>query len=445
MRAAATLFWQSFTGTRLSTVLSLTGLVLLVAGCISQLIVPTWTLGNGMNRQMSLVTQALMTTAPWLAVLTLFLATSAQPRVVRGLVFGPASASLPNVRRNVLFGVVSVAAVVSLAAATPAMLFFVDYPIEVDLAAVFTRSFVTAFVNFGLLYLAFLALAYLRGFWFFVGPVLILVAIAVPISVIGAPSEWLGWPLLAGTVGWLAYGSLILAGDRLVAVAARWRGAWGRTSAPVGIAATPAPAAAVTRVLGTDRPWMLALAQCLPIVLAFFFAPDRGPVLFGIALFSLVIFSALNGARSMFAAPRSRALWLRSDATLGQLFHQAETSCLHQAGIALVVAMLLLIGVGTVTQIPALLVVIGLALLALAMVSGLYLGLAMTRGLPPVDALLAAVTMSLVVIPTVLSIRGERLSLAVFLAGGLLTMTLGLRFLARARWSRLDWMRCRLP
>jgi len=446
MRSVAMLFWQSFTGTRLSRLLSGAGLVLLCVGCGTQLIVPSWTLGTGMNPGVAIWVQTLVLGAPWLALLALFLATSAQPRIIHGLVFGHAASTLPNVRRAALLGAIAVALAVALAAAVPAALFFIDYPVPIDLRAVFRRSFAIAFINFGLLYLAFWALACIRGIWFFVGPALILVAITVPAEFLNDRGPPLGWREVAGSTGWIAYAVLILAGDRIARRAARWRRGTGRRKARSAAPAASEPRAAVTLLLGADRPWIGAIAQAVPVAVALLLVPERGFALFGLVLFGLVVLCAVNSAQSVLAAPRSRALWLRTDASTAELFRRAERAFWAQSAWSLGTAVLILAGLVAANGYPAPLFLIGVALLALATAAGLYLGLSMTRGLPPIDASLAAAIMGLVVAATVIAVRHADFTPRLLACGAaLLAAIAGLRLLARARWTALDWMRCRPP
>jgi hypothetical protein len=334
---------------------------------------------------------------------------------------------------------VAVAAAVALAAAIPAALFFVGYPIEVDVAAVFRRAFAIAFINFGLLYLAFWAFAFIRGIWFFVGPVLLVIAFAILPAMLNPQIPLLNWRFGLGVAGWLSYAALIIGGHRLVYGLARLRPV---TRASIErwfpfAAVTPAPN--VSSLLGADRGWIAIAVQCVPIALALWLLPARL-----VLLFSLVLFSAINGARSTFAASRSRSLWLRTDWPIKRFFRQMEKAFWIPGIWSLATAVLRFVGTGVLVGFPTRLMGYAIGLMGLATAAGLYLGLMMTRGLRIPDAGIAAATMVLLLFTALIAAPADAsVPTVIALEVTLALLTAVLRAIAKSRWASIDWMLCR--
>jgi len=132
----------------------------------------------------------------------------------------------------------------------------------------------------------------------------------------------------------------------------------------------------VDLMIGTARPWRLALGQAFPIALATFFIS-----LENVWLFYFALCSALSGAMASVAAERSRCLWLRGPWSRAELFSRVEAGFLRQGACSVSVLLLLLAAIGIYREFPIQLLALGIPLLILGTVASTYLGLMMTRGI----------------------------------------------------------------
>ena len=206
-------------------------------------------------------------------------------------------------------------------------------------------------------------------------------------------------------------------------------------------------------MLGTSNPWLLIAALVLPLIIATHFVREFPAVW----LFFLTIFSVVTGALLGSGAERSRALWLRGDWSRAALFAAVERSIWRHnchvlgalmlftlgTGVCTFLATLLKTGVGC-THISATLLMTGVPLLVLGTLLSTYLGLMVTRGLRWLEIVSGAGVMLLLMVLAVL-IAGERVDLVTVLAVeiGLAVLAIVLRFVARRRWTQIDWMMCR--
>jgi hypothetical protein len=83
-------------------------------------------------------------------------------------------------------------------------------------------------------------------------------------------------------------------------------------------------------------------------------------------------------------------------------------------------------------------------LLILGTVLSTYLGLMLTRGLRLAESILAvAVMLALMAVAILAARNSDNLATVVGLEFLLALAAVVLRFVARARWARIDWMQCR--
>jgi len=201
-----------------------------------------------------------------------------------------------------------------------------------------------------------------------------------------------------------------------------------------------APGREFELMLGTARPWLLAIAMLFPIAiqtLIGFRLPETW-------LFYLTLFSIVAGGLAGRAAERSRAVWLRARWSREQLFTHVEAAFWKHNSLALAALLTLLVVVARVYDLPSRVIPLGLPLLVIAMVVSMYLGLMMTRGLRWVESSIAIIVMLATMGVAVMAAREVYDVATVAMLEALLAMlAIVLRFVARARWHRIDWMLCR--
>jgi len=240
---------------------------------------------------------------------------------------------------------------------------------------------------------------------------------------------------------WLIFGTGFLLWPRWKAYSANWR------MRPADGLATflrrQVSGREIDLLLGTANPWLLIVAQVVPIV----FTSTIGFYSAAIWLFYLTIFSTVAGGIAGQAAERSRALWLRGDWSRDRLFLQVERSFWRHNSYVLGVLILLMVAIGSYNALPVSLLAAGLPLLALGTILSTYLGLMVTRGLRAPEATLAIVVMLALMAVAVLAARSEGqpgdLVAVVVLEALLAVLAVVFRGVARKRWLAIDWMLCR--
>jgi hypothetical protein len=333
-----------------------------------------------------------------------------------------------------LLSVLATASLIALLTATAGTLTFFYYPTEYKPERIFSRTWLVTFSNVGLMYTALWIVGKARGIWLLLGSLLIALGIIVPLGAIGLPS---GVPpmTVAGLAIWVAFGAVVVFGARLRRLANRafLRGA--RRQLP-GV-----PYAAGTELdllLGTTRPWVVAIGQAVPLVFAAWI-PDLGA-----SIFFLTMFTAISGAITSTAAARSRVLWLKLGWTRAEMFQRVEAAYWRYNAYPLGVLLLLFIGFGAYRELSTPVLALGVPLLVLGSVVSSYLGLMMTRGLRWLEIVLGIGTMTLLIRASLATIDAdERMAPAIALELLLLALTLTFRFWARKRWLNLDWLVCR--
>ena len=435
MRSALTLTWTYFAATRLTQGLAALGFALLVTGVAGYALTSATIFNSGVAREFSSLEMSILA-MPWLGLVLILAATALLPKIVEQICRGRGAWTLPGGRLSVLLSTILTAGVLASMTAIGATVAFLDFPVPIDLARVFYRTLLMAFIDIGLIYAAIWLVGKTSGIWRLVGLIGVVVAITIPLRYIGSiprftPLEGLG------LASWLAFGALVLSGGRLRhalnAVRTRIANVARRTFPHVGYA----EGTEVALLLGTTRPWVVAIGQVVPIAAMFWFVKVPS-----IWIVFLATFSAISGAISSQAAARSRRLWLRYDWTRAQIHSRVESGYWQYSAWSLSVLVLiyLALSIYSAFELPA--IVLGTSLIALGSIASLYLGLTLTRSLGWFESALAILTMVALTLGAFAIIR-EQWPVAVQLQVLLAVLAVIFRSLGRSRWLALDWMRCR--
>lgn len=436
MKAVLRLVYSYFMGTLAMRVLTIAGLmVMLISFAI-------------------LVTQPHAGDSVWIAMIGLlafFLGSSLMPLMVGRLARSHAVGILPGARFKLLASAFLTTLIVAIPAGvlSPAAFLsgmstslseIVKHPGALEYVVQMALILFTSVMLFaGWLYLA---------MWFMsnepnaIGSIKALLVIAI---LMFAPARDLqdltmtaSWNLLQIAVIWIVFGAVFLLWPRYKARREQ-RVSQRPAGARVGLRRSTA-GREFDLMLGTSNPWLLIASQVLPVLIATRFVGDFT----SIWLFYLTIFSTVTGAIAGEAASRSRALWLRGNWSRDELFSQVERSFWRHNAYVLGSLILVLLFVGSFSGFPAMLLVVGVPLLALGTVLSTYLGLMITRGLRSIESVIAVAVM-LTLMAVAIFIVQEPLDLITVLAieAGLAVLALILRSQARNRWTRIDWMECR--
>lgn len=275
-------------------------------------------------------------------------------------------------------------------------------------------------------------LGYLQGL------IVIAAVLLTPSRQIEAPEDLLAWDAIVTFGTLLGFSALYLLWPRLRGAAERLpRG--GLFRFPIGNS-TRTRGREIDLLLGTANPWLLGLGQLLPVLLA----ARIGFYSTAVWLYYLTLFSTVAGAIAGQASERSRALWLRGDWTPVQLFAQVERSFWRHNNYVLGILIILMVAIGSYSNMPVKLLVSGLPLLILGTLLSTYLGLMLTRRLRWSESLLAVGIMLALMAVAILAARNTAgLLIVILLESALAVMVVALRYTARSRWSRIDWMQCR--
>ncbi len=275
-------------------------------------------------------------------------------------------------------------------------------------------------------------LGYLQGL------IVIALLLLAPTRHIVEPDELVAWDMTVSIGTLLAFSALFLLWPWLRSVAARLP-LRGRIRFPTS-QSTRTRGREIDLLLGTANPWLLGIGQLLPVLLA----ARIGFYSAAVWLFYLTIFSTVAGAIAGQAAERSRALWLRGDWSPSQLFVQVERSFWRHNNYVLGILLILMVAIGSYASLPVTLLVMGLPLLILGTLLSTYLGLMLTRRLRWSESVLAVGIMLALMAVAVLAARNSASLPVVILMEAALGLTaLALRYVARSRWARIDWLQCR--
>jgi hypothetical protein len=270
------------------------------------------------------------------------------------------------------------------------------------------------------------------------GLTVIAAVLLAPTRHILQPEDLVRWHLTVCLGTLFAFSALFLAWPRLRVAAGKVR--WGTIIGRWRGRATRTRGHEIDLLLGTANPWLLAIGQLLPVILA----ARIGFYSAAVWLYYLTLFSTVAGAIAGQAAERSRTLWLRGDWSTVQLFSQVERSFWRHNSYVLGILLILMVAIGRYANLPLILLVTGLPLLILGTVLSTYLGLMLTRGLRLAESLLAiGVMLALMAVAVLAARQSDDLKIAIILEFALALVALLLRHLARGRWARIDWMQCR--
>lgn len=435
MSAVLRLGWTYFAATPLTRRLSALGLVCFVVGIASYTVVQPWNLGVG-ARQEALWVQSSLLVLPWLGLILLVSASALMPGIVERLSLGRGVWVLPGGRLSLLASAVLTAGLLALLTAAGATAAFIDYPFEIELGRTFYRTLLMAFGDFGMIYTAIWLVGKTSGVWRLAGTLWIVISITIPLRYVGGIPPFT--PLEAlGLASWLVFAFLLLAGGRIRHALQGLRGRARRLGARAVPVFRYASGTELDLMLGTTRPWIVALGQVIPIGVMVLFVPYSP-----IWLVFLVTFSAISGAITSQAAARSRRLWLRYDWTREEIRRHVEWAFWRYNAFSVGVLLLLFIGLGLYAQFDTRVMAHSLALIVLGSIVCTYLGLLITRGLGWFESIAGVLTMTALTLAALAVSRNDfdtALALEALLGG----LAVVYRLMARARWVALDWMQCR--
>ncbi len=431
MKAVARLVWSYFMGTLMNRAFTIGGLVLI-----------------GLSLYI-LTTQPKAGEMVWLGmfgIFAFFFGSSLLPVMFGRLSRSHSTGVLPHGRLKLLVSVFVTTIVVSIPAAilAPAAVVAgngarlteaVRHPQHLtfilELAGV---TFTSAMLFTVWLYLAIWFMSNQRNMMGFAKALLVIVVIVfAPARDIRELSLSLTWNLQQIAVIWIVFGAGFLFWPRYKAVLARRsRRRFTGSALTRGVIGRE-----FDLMLGTSNPWRWVAALAVPTLIATRFEVDGSAAW----LYFLTIFSTVVGAIAGEAAGRSRALWLRGDWSRERLFAQVEHAFWRHNGCVLGVLMLLMVAVGGYVEIPARTLAAGLPLLVLGTVLSTYLGLLVTQGLRWIECALGVMVMvALMVLAWVIAEDEAELTAVYLLEAMLAMLALVLRFAARRRWTRIDWM-----
>ncbi len=438
MKAVLRLIFTYFCGTPAHKVLSAVGAAVIAVSCFLLVTVAqSWILG----------------TFAMVGMASLCIGSSMMPLIFGRMARGHMSGTLPAFRIRLLAsGLVTVLivstpapvlAVYGLMAAVPVS---AAHPTAVQIATWHRGIMQTFWITYSstilLTFWIYVALWFITSkrntMGYLQGLIVIAAVLLAPTRQILEPDSLVAWDLTVCFGTLLTFGALFLLWPRLRTVAERLplsriiRFPTGQSTRTRG--------REVDLLLGTANPWLLGIGQLLPVLLA----ARIGFYSAAVWLFYLTIFSTVAGAIAGQAAERSRALWLRGDWSTAQLFAQVERSFWRHNNLVLGILLILMVAIGRYANLPVMLLVIGLPLLILGTVLSTYLGLMLTQRLRWSESLLAiAIMLALMAVAVLAARNAAGLTVVVLLESALAITALVLRYVARSRWARIDWMQCR--
>ncbi len=442
MKAVLKLVLTYFTGTRLLTVITTLGAVGVVGGSAMFLYLPPLLASQGGPSRFSLAVETLLMLTPVAGVIAVAFGASLLPTLFARLAASHYLYVLPYGRIKILASVFITLTLVALIAAGTTTVYYTRTPMQ--LGVVFERAFVVSLLTCNLLYVV----LWLTGksssaIGVLVGSIVMIATLVLPLRFIALPSTSLAAPWVASFLIWGVLAAAFL-------LAPRRKGSFGKIRQ--AIAARFAGAAymggeEVDFLVGTGRPWTLALGQVVPILMAAYFLSGfevMAPSAPSPWLFFMTILSILAGAIASMAATRSRRLWLRAPWTRRELFRRVENALWRHNSFALGVLLIMLVVLGSHAYLPTSMLIFGMGLLMLGIALSTYLGMMITGAVGWLDAVLAVAAMLLLMIVATYASRPLMPATAVFaLEAGLAAFALLFRTIAQRRWTHLDWMRCR--
>ena len=436
MKALVRLLLVYFTGTLLARAISLAGALAIVVGGAALLRHgPHLTTQIGLPAGFSLVEEAILMVLPLAGTLALFFGSALLPLIFGRFATGRLIHVLPAGRGKLLASALVTTLLLSLVASATGLIYYHGYPIEPT--TLFGRGFIVSFVTYSALYVALWVIGRMKSaLALLTGAMLVLAALALPVSFEGMPDSTLVSIGLASAALWCGFGAAFLLAPRHRAWSSARRA---QLRAFIQTGGTYAGGDELELAIGTNRPWVLALGQVLPLGGAALFLGDpRGWFLY------FVLLSAIAGGIASTAATRSRALWLRAGWDRTELFARVERAYWRQSAYALGVLAMLLVALGLYQRLPTEVLAAGIVTLLLGMAACIYLGLMMTRGIGWRETLTAVGTMAFMMGAAVWVADADTSAATLaLLETTLLVLAAVFRQVAKRRWSGLDWLLCR--
>jgi hypothetical protein len=441
MKAVLRLVWTYFTGTALSRQMMAVSAALLAIVLVAFSINPElgMMLQTGYMPDASLALRVFLGLAPVITITGLFFGTFLLPLVLGQMSMTRRLHALPHGRLKTLLSGFVCVVLVSLGL-TAMMATYTPPPFRENL-----KVFSGGLLSYTLLYAMLWFVAQSRtAFGKLSASMLFIAVLAIP-AVIGPRTgaverfavAFLLWAGIAFWVGRLrqssSEGSTGVRGFFETLKTRLW------LPRPTGFRAAPAGRGlednGVSTLVGTANPWVLALGQLVPFLLAAVFVRTPGGW-----LFYLTLFAALTGAIACMAAKRSRALWLRARWSRDELFAHLERSFWRQNAHGLLVLAAVHVAISLYFSLPPRSILLGVPLLALATATTTYLGFMMTKRIGWVEIPLTLATMA-VVLASAMSIPDADTATIWIVVSELtlLAAALWLRLLARRRWHAIDW------
>lgn len=445
MRAVLRLMLTYFTGTALLRAITPFGLLAGIAGSAIYVSLPPLLGGQGGPSRFSLWLESFFVLLPVAGLLCFTFGPSLLPALFARLAASHYLYVLPHGRAKLLASVFATIALVAVAAAGIVTMYYYRTPISLGL--VFERAFAVSLVTCSFLYVVlWLTGKSGGGIGLLAGALVMIATLVIPLRFIALPGSSLTVPWTLCALSWTAFAALFLLAPRLKAPLGRLR------HALAGLAGSRYRGGGeVDFVIGTARPWLLAVGQIVPVAIASYYlsgfdvrASSPSPSAPTPWLFFLTIVSVVSGAVAGLAATRSRALWLRTRWSRAELFAHIEGSLWRHHSYVLGVLLLLLVGAGGAIGVPTRVLAFGMVLLSLGAALSTYLGLLVTARIGWSEAVLAVATMlALMAVALYASVPATPTATIVALEAALVAVAWTFRALAQRRWSRLDWMLCR--
>lgn len=442
MKAVARLMLVYFTGTVWMRTMTALGLTAIVTGTGILAYLPPLVAQQGGPAQFSLAVETMLSLLPIAGIVALMLGGSLMPTTVSRLAAGHYSHVLPHARGKLLasaFGTVVLVAVVASTAV------WINILPQMRVIISFERLLAGSLLTYSSVFLALWIASRLRSSLALVaGTFMVLAALVLPLRFMGLMVP-LRWALVPFAILWTIVAAALLFAPRIRRGALAWRARMQRGTSGA-FASSYDGGDEVDLMLGTARPWLLALAQLVPIVLAgyllhWLFGDARLDRKVKLWLGYLTMLTMLSAGATTFAAARSRALWLRAHFTREQLFARVEAAYWKRSSYVLGVLLVAMALVGTYFGLPTRPLAFGLALLVLTATVSTYLGLAITRSLGwAVTALALGSILALLATAWYVADPATPPLAIVSWEAALAALAVALRALAKRRWIGLDWM-----
>ncbi len=442
MKALLRLVRTYFTGTPLLAITTTLGALGVFGGSVLFLYLPPILRSQGEPSRFSQGVETLIFLTPVAGVVAVAFGASLLPTLFARLAASHYLYVLPHGRIKLLASVFVTLTLVALVVAGTTTVYYMRTPLQLDV--VFERAFVVALLTSNLLYVVLWIIGRTSSaIGLLVGSIVMIATLIVPLPFIAAPSRSLTAPWAASFLIWGVFAAAFL-------LAPRWKGTVGRIRQAIAARFKGAAyhgGGEVDFLIGTGRPWALALGQVVAILMAWYFLSGfevAAPSAFSPWLFFMSILSILAGAIASMAATRSRRLWLRARWTRAELFRRVEEALWRHNSFALGVLLVLLVVLGSEAYVPTKVLVFGMGLAMLGIALSTYLGMMITAPIGWLDAALAVAAMVLLMIAANYASRPATPATVVYVfEGALAVLALTFRSIAQRRWAQLDWMRCR--